>query len=100
MLADEATWLPVDSSYTFKDDVTLLTLMPHMHLRGKDFQYRITYPDGKSETLLSVPRYDFNWQNTYSFATPLSIKAGTRIDCFAHFDNSPGNPANRLSGES
>ncbi len=84
----------VESSYTFKKDVTLLTLMPHMHLRGKDFLYRITRPDGTSEVLLSVPRYDFNWQNTYSFATPLTLAAGTRIDCLAHFDNSPGNPAN------
>jgi peroxiredoxin len=85
---------PVESSLVIREDVKLLSLMPHMHLRGKDFQYRVTYPNGKSEILLSVPRYDFNWQNTYRFATPLSVPKGTRIDCLAHFDNSPGNPAN------
>ncbi len=84
----------VKSSYTFKQDALLLTLMPHMHLRGKDFLYRATYPDGRSEILLSVPGYDFNWQNKYRFTTPLSAPAGTRIDCVAHFDNSAGNPAN------
>jgi len=84
----------VRSSYTFRNDVKLLSLMPHMHLRGKDFQYRAVYPDGKSEILLSIPRYDFNWQNTYRFATPLTLPRGSRIDCLAHFDNSADNPAN------
>jgi peroxiredoxin/mono/diheme cytochrome c family protein len=84
----------VKSSYTFREDVTLLTLMPHMHLRGKDFIYRATFPDGRKETLLSVPGYDFNWQNTYRFAEPLKVPRGTRIDCVAHFDNSAENPAN------
>ena len=85
---------PVESSFTFREDVTLLWLMPHMHLRGKDFRYLATYPNGKSEVLLSVPRYDFNWQNAYSFAAPLKLPKGTKIDCLAHFDNSDGNPAN------
>ncbi len=89
----------VKSRYTFKQDALLLTLMPHMHLRGKDFQYRATYPDGRSEILLSVPGYDFNWQNTYRFTTPVSAPKGTRIDCVAHFDNSAGNPANPDSTE-
>lgn len=84
----------VKSSFTFRQDIKLLRLMPHMHLRGKDFLYRATYPDGKSEILLSVPRYDFNWQNAYRFATPKRIPSGTRIDCLAHFDNSADNPAN------
>jgi len=84
----------VTASYTFREDVKLLNLMPHMHLRGKDFRYQAQYPDGKSEILLSVPRYDFNWQNTYRFASPLRLPKGTRIDCLAHFDNSADNPAN------
>ncbi|MEO1836128.1 MAG: redoxin domain-containing protein [Akkermansiaceae bacterium] len=84
----------VKASYTFREDVRLLTLMPHMHLRGKDFLYRATFPDGREETLLSVPGYDFNWQNTYRFAKPLKVPRGTRIDCVAHFDNSKDNPAN------
>ncbi len=85
---------PVESSFTFRQDVKLLSLMPHMHLRGKDFRYQAIFPDGKRQTLLSVPRYDFNWQNTYRFAEPLSLPKGTRIDCLAHFDNSENNAAN------
>jgi peroxiredoxin len=85
---------PVESSHTFEQDVKLFSLMPHMHLRGKDFIYKATFPDGTSETLLSVPRYDFNWQNSYRFATPKPMPKGTRIDCYAHFDNSADNPAN------
>src|SRR5206468_2134586 len=54
---------PVRSSYTFPKDVHLLTLMPHMHVRGKDFFYTATYPDGRNEVLLSVPAYDFGWQS-------------------------------------
>ena len=84
----------VTASYTFREDVKLLNLMPHMHLRGKDFLYRAQYPNGKTKILLSVPRYDFNWQNTYRFASPLRLPKGTRIDCLAHFDNSADNPAN------
>jgi hypothetical protein len=84
----------VKSSFTFPRDVTLLGLMPHMHVRGKDFQYRATYPDGKSEILLSVPSYDFNWQSSYHFTEALKAPAGTKIDCLAHFDNSADNRAN------
>lgn len=84
----------VESSFTFERDVTLLGLMPHMHLRGKDFLYRATYPDGKSEILLSVPSYDFNWQGSYRFNEPIKAPAGTTIDCLAHFDNSADNRAN------
>lgn len=85
---------PVESSFTFERDAQILSLMPHMHLRGKDFLYKATYPDGSTETLLSVPSYDFNWQNSYRFAKPLLAPKGTRIDCFAHFDNSEDNRAN------
>lgn len=84
----------VEKSYTFPYEATLLGLSPHMHFRGKDFLYSATYPDGTSEILLYVPRYDFNWQNMYRFATPRKVPKGTRIDCFAHFDNSADNPAN------
>ncbi len=84
----------VKSSYTFERNVVLLGLMPHMHLRGKDFLYRATFPDGRSEILLSVPSYDFNWQGNYNFTEPVSAPAGTKIDCLAHFDNSADNRAN------
>ncbi len=65
-----------------------------MHLRGKSFEYKATYPDGSSEVLLSVPAYDFGWQSYYTLAEPKAMPRGTRIDCLAHFDNSAENPAN------
>jgi hypothetical protein len=72
----------------------LLGLTPHMHLRGKDFLFRAIYPDGRSAILLSVPKYDFNWQHGYVLKEPLTVPAGTRIECVAHFDNSTKNPNN------
>ncbi len=90
----------VVSSTRFSKDVELLSLMPHMHLRGKDFQYRAHYPDGKTEILLNVPTYDFNWQHRYRFAKPFLIPGGTKIECIAHFDNSAENPANPDSTKS
>jgi len=78
----------------FSKDVELLSLMPHMHYRGKDFRYTAHYPDGRQEILLSVPDYDFNWQHSYRFAKPIPIPKGTTIECVAHFDNSADNPAN------
>ena len=91
---------PNDSNYEVKsqvllqDTVTVADLMPHMHFRGKDFRFDVIYPDGKTETLLSVPKYDFNWQLGYRLATPLVLPKGTRIECTAHFDNSANNPYN------
>jgi hypothetical protein len=79
---------------TFKEDVELVSLLPHMHLRGKDFQYEVVYPDNKRETILSVPKYDFNWQSNYRFEKPLRLPAGSKIECTAHFDNSARNPNN------
>jgi peroxiredoxin len=84
----------VRSSSVFRDDALLLEFFPHMHLRGKSFEYRAVYPDGKSEVLLSVPRWDFGWQTTYRLAEPLRLPAGSRIECTAHFDNSPDNANN------
>jgi hypothetical protein len=84
----------VDSQFTFQSEVTLLNLTPHMHLRGKAFDYRLTYPTGEKQALLSVPRYDFNWQLTYDLAKPLVVPAGTRMDCSGWFDNSANNKAN------
>jgi peroxiredoxin len=84
----------VQSSLTVPKDVQLLSLMPHMHLRGKDFEYRAVYPDGRKEVLLTVPQFDFNWQSSYFLAEPLRLPQGTKIECVAHYDNSPGNRAN------
>ncbi|MBI1790415.1 MAG: cytochrome c [Acidobacteria bacterium] len=84
----------VTSSWTAKEDVRIIDLMPHMHLRGKDFTYTAVYPDGRSQVVLQVPRYDFNWQLLYRFREPLFLPAGSRLDCVAHFDNSPNNRYN------
>jgi peroxiredoxin len=84
----------VESAYRFPDDATILQLMPHMHWRGKDFLYELKYPDGRTETLLSVPQYDFAWQNTYRLEQPVKVPKGSTLRCVAHFDNSKDNPAN------
>jgi hypothetical protein len=84
----------VKSRTTFDKEVELISLFPHMHLRGKDFKYEVVYPDGKRETLLSVPKYDFGWQSTYRLEKPLRLPAGTRLECTAHYDNSANNPNN------
>lgn len=84
----------VVSEATITDDVDLIALMPHMHLRGRDFKYTAKYPDGKSEILLNVPNYDFNWQHRYRLSEPKPLPAGTKLECVAHFDNSIHNPAN------
>jgi hypothetical protein len=84
----------VKSTWTARQDVRLLGFMPHMHLRGKDFQYTAVFPDGREQVVLRVPRYDFNWQLTYELAEPLELPKGARIDCVAHFDNSPNNQYN------
>jgi hypothetical protein len=65
-----------------------------MHLRGKDVSFRATQPGGRSELLLEVPNYNFDWQMAYSFKTPKRLPKGTRIDVLAHFDNSVFNPYN------
>ena len=84
----------VKAGQVMKSDLHLYSLSPHMHLRGKDFRFTATYPDGRSEILLSVPAYDFGWQSGYIFTEPRAIPKGTRIDCLAHFDNSSKNSAN------
>ncbi|HLG13572.1 MAG TPA: thiol-disulfide isomerase [Blastocatellia bacterium] len=84
----------VRSSWTADQDVRIVDLMPHMHLRGKDFTYTAVYPDGRSDIVLRVPKYDFNWQLLYRFKVPLALPKGSRLDCVAHFDNSPGNKYN------
>jgi hypothetical protein len=84
----------VKSSYTVTRDSHLTSLMPHMHLRGKDFIYRAVFPDGTTKVLLSVPQYDFNWQTYYVLNQPVALPKGTRIECVAHYDNSTSNKYN------
>jgi hypothetical protein len=75
-------------------DMQLVSLLPHMHLRGKAFRYEAVFPDGRREVLLDVPRYDFNWQNFYILAEPLRLPEGTEIHCTAAYDNSEDNLSN------
>ena len=84
----------VRASVSFATEVSLISFHPHMHYRGKDYEYRAIYPTGESETLLRVPRYSFEWQDTYYLKNPKKLPAGTRIEGIAHFDNSPNNPKN------
>ena len=74
--------------------VKVLGLMPHMHYRGKYMKYVAEYPDGTSEVLLSVPKYDFNWQFNYQLAEPAFLPAGTRLYARGAMDNSDRNPYN------
>lgn len=89
----------VTSSFTFPEDGEIHSLMPHMHLRGKDFQYKVTFPDQTSKVILSVPRYDFAWQTYYTLKHPVRAPKGTRVDCLAHFDNSTKNKYNPDPGK-
>ncbi|PYT22409.1 MAG: hypothetical protein DMG57_35510 [Acidobacteria bacterium] len=84
----------VHAEFELRTAVTLSGVHPHMHGRGKDFEYRIVYPTGETETLLRVPRYNWHWQLWYTLASPLVLPKGTKIECIAHFDNSPNNPDN------
>src|SRR5262249_25242284 len=84
----------IERDFVFKRAGYIVGFMPHMHLRGKSFRYEAIYPDGKSEVLLSVPRYNFNWQSVYRFEEPKAVPKGTKIHCVAHYDNSEKNPHN------
>ena len=83
-----------NATYVFKRDSMLYDLSPHMHLRGSWFKFEALYPNGKHEVLLSVPRYDFNWQHNYRLKEPKRMPAGTWILCTGGFNNSPTNPYN------
>ncbi|MFO0946223.1 MAG: redoxin domain-containing protein [Planctomycetota bacterium] len=84
----------VESKYKFNADSMLHSLSPHMHLRGKSFRYDAVYPDGKTQTLLWVPKYDFGWQTTYQLKEPVFMPKGSSLHCVAWFDNSEDNLAN------
>jgi len=84
----------VDSNIELARDTHVIAFLPHMHLRGKDFEYRVKYPDGHMDTILRVPHYNFSWQLSYFPVKDLELPAGSVIECTAHFDNSANNPAN------
>jgi hypothetical protein len=80
--------------YNVPRDLQFVNYFPHMHVRGKDMKYEVVYPDGRRETLLSVDKYNFNWQTLYVLKNPLSIPKGSRFVVTAHFDNSAKNKYN------
>ena len=84
----------VKARHRFRQKTELLSLFPHMHLRGKSFRYTLELPDGEKKILLDVPKYDFNWQNGYAFTKPVIVPKGSILRCQAHFDNSEKNLAN------
>jgi hypothetical protein len=73
------------------EDITLYYMSPHMHLRGKSLKWVVTYPDGRDQVILNVPRFDFNWQFNYELEEPLRIPAGSKIVGIGVYDNSPKN---------
>jgi hypothetical protein len=77
-----------------QQDCTLYSVMPHMHLLGKKISVAVTPPGGKTQMLLAISDWDYNWQETYVFKQPLKVKAGTRFTVKAHYDNSARNPNN------
>ena len=84
----------VEATATFTDDVMLYSMHPHMHFRGKSQRATLTYPDGRSEIILNVPKYDSGWQVEYELQEPLRIPKGSRLDVTSYFDNSTGNRVN------
>lgn len=84
----------VPAEIGFRDTVRVWGILPHTHLRGTRWEYRLTQPDGRSEVVLSVPKYDFNWQTYYMFARPLEILPGGKLESIAWYDNSAANRAN------
>jgi hypothetical protein len=92
--AGDPNWASPPLELGFDVDAELVWMMPHMHNRGKDMNYRLTFPDGRSESVLNVPRYDFNWQIGYEVLTPVKVPKGTKLRVDAHFDNSAANRGN------
>ena len=78
----------------YPEPVTIYQFQPHAHHRGKDFTYTVVYPDGREQTLLSVPKYDHRWQIAYELETPLKLPAGSKLVVTAHYDNSTMNMHN------
>ena len=84
----------VNAETSFQQDATLWGVFPHTHVRGKRWNYVLALPDGTMKPLLSVPKYDFNWQTYYMFKEPLEIPKGARILSSAWYDNSASNRSN------
>ena len=84
----------VDAEMTLNTDVTLWSALPHTHVRGRRWEVAAIYPDGRTEMILNVPKYDFNWQTDYIYKEPLLLPKGTKLKTSAWYDNSTANKAN------
>jgi hypothetical protein len=84
----------VDAEMTLNTDVTLWSALPHTHVRGKRWEVAAIYPDGRTEMILDVPKYDFNWQTDYVFKKPLVLPKGTKLKTSAWYDNSAAHKSN------
>jgi hypothetical protein len=84
----------VVANYRFGGPARITSFSPHSHVRGKAYRYELTYPDGRHERVLEIPRYDFNWQLEYVLREPIDVPRGTVLRVTAWYDNSPANPAN------
>jgi hypothetical protein len=84
----------LDAQVLFRKNVRIWSIAPHAHLRSKSWRFDMIEAAGATRTVLSVPRFDFNWQLSYSFASPLAVRAGTRMLVQGVFDNSAANRAN------
>jgi peroxiredoxin len=94
LIPPNAKEYPLEGEQLIERDAYLYSMMPHMHYRGKHMSYTAVYPDGSSELLLSVPRYEFNWQFNYQLEEPVFLPAGTRLVTRGAMDNSDRNPFN------
>jgi mono/diheme cytochrome c family protein len=90
---NDANWT-VTGIGAFQSDATIQSLFLHMHVRGKDVTYLLTYPDGRERTLLRIPNYKFDWQFEYQLAEPVKAPAGSTVKAIARYDNSPANELN------
>ncbi|MFI4876969.1 MAG: alkyl hydroperoxide reductase [Blastopirellula sp. JB062] len=87
----------LQASYTLTDDVTMLSVIPHMHLLGQTMDVWAELPDGSKRSLMHMPQWDFNWQDEYVYAEPFRLPKGTRLVSEAIYDNSEANPSNPSS---
>jgi hypothetical protein len=87
------------ATYRFEKAGQLLSLFPHMHLRGRSFRYDLRLPDGTTQIVLDVPKFDFGWQSYYELKTPMTVPAGSTLIATATWDNSRNNPWNPDPGK-
>jgi hypothetical protein len=83
-----------EATVPIMNDMAMLSVFPHMHLRGKAFQYDIIYPTGETQTILKVDHWSLNWQLSYKLEKPIQLQPGTKVKATAWWDNSANNPAN------